>query len=393
MSLNRYRLRHLVRAGHRGAVRAHRLLERPDRVIGLILLWSNFLNALATGVATVIALELFGDSGIAVATGVMTLLLLIFTDIAPKTLAAMHPERIAFPAAFALIPLLWASRPVVHAVNYLSSGLLRLCGVNTEESTTHSLSSEELRSVVVEAGAMIPRRHQKMLLSILDLEKASVNDIMVPRHEIRGIDLSDDIAHISAQLQASQYTRLPVYREDIDHIIGFIHLRGALKLIMQGALTAERVQEIIYPAYFIPENTPLNTQLVNFQREQRRIGLVVDEYGDILGLATLEDILEEIVGEFTTDPSAGTRQVRPQGDGSYLVDGSASVRIINRVTGWQLPTDGPRTLNGLLLEYLEAIPAPGTSVMITEHPIEITTTRDNVVLTARICPARARVAE
>ncbi len=391
MTLNRYRLRHLCKAKHAGAMRASQLLEKPDRLIGLILLWSNFLNALATGLATVIALKLFGDSGIAVATGVMTLLLLIFTDIAPKTLAALHPERIAFPAAFALTPLLWLSRPLVHVANILANGLLKLLGISTGRQAEHSLSSEELRTVVIEAGAMIPRRHQKMLLSILDLEKVTVEDIMVPRNEIVGIDLDDDWETITQQITQSQHTRLPVYREHIDQVVGFVHLRHVLKPVIRGDFDRDALRRALREPYFIPEGTPLNKQLINFQREQRRIGLTVDEYGDILGLVTFEDILEEIVGQFTTDPAATGKDIQRLDDGSFLVDGGATLREINRALDWKLPTTGPKTLNGLLLEYLETIPTTGISVLLAEHPVEIVKVEDNAIKTARIYPARRSV--
>ena len=386
MTLNRYRLRHLAKAGHSGALRAARLLERPDRFIGLILLWSNFINSLASALATLVALRLFGDSGIAVATGIMTLMLLIFTDVAPKTLAALHPERIALPASFLLAPLMWVCLPIVKVVNLLANGVLKLLGVQPDDPTVYSLSREELRTVVIEAGALIPRRHQKMLLNILDLEKVTVEDIMVPRNEIAGIDLDDDIATIRSQLTGSQYTRLPVYRESIDNVLGFLHLRYALDMLIRGEFTHDDIIALVREAHYIPENTPLNTQLLNFQREKRRIGLVVNEYGDIRGLATLEDILEEIVGEFTTDPSSHIKDVHPQDDGSFLVDGSASLRTLNRRLNWRFPTDGPKTLNGLILEYLESIPEPGTSMLLAGHPVEIIQVKDNAVKTARVSP-------
>ncbi len=387
MTLNRYRLRHLAKARHPGALRASRLLERPDRLIGLILLGNNFVNILASSVATVIGLRLSGEAGIAIAAGLLTLVILIFSEVAPKTLAALHPERIAFPAAVIIEPMMKVLYPLVRIVNGLANGVLRLAGVSAEDASAQTLSSEELRTVVIEAGAMIPRRHQKMLLSILDLEKVQVEDIMVPRHEIVGIDLDDDWKDITAQLINSQYTRLPVYRESIDQVIGFLHLRHALRLISQDQLNEQELLKLVRDPYFIPENTPLNKQLLNFQRERRRIGLVVDEYGDIRGLATLEDILEEIVGEFTTDPATSVPDVHPQPDGSFLVDGGANVRELNRSLNWKLPMTGPRTLNGLILEYLEAIPEPGTSLLLGDHPVEIIHTKDNAVKTVRMFPS------
>ncbi len=386
MTLNRYRLRHLAKAKHAGALRASKLLETPDRLIGLILLCNNFVNILASSVATVIGLRMSGEAGIAIAAGLLTLVLLIFGEVAPKTLAALNPERIAFPASFIIKPLMQLFAPVVTVVNLLSKWLLKTLGISTDEAASQALSSEELRTVVIEAGALIPRRHQKMLLNILDLEKVTVEDIMVPRNEIVGIDLDDDIATIRTQLTGSQYTRLPVYRESIDNVLGFLHLRYALEMLIRGEFTHDDIIALVREAHYIPENTPLNTQLLNFQREKRRIGLVVNEYGDIRGLATLEDILEEIVGEFTTDPTSHIKDVHPQDDGSYLVDGSASLRTLNRRLNWRFPTDGPKTLNGLILEYLESIPEPGTSLLLAGHPVEIIQVKDNAVKTARVSP-------
>ncbi|NIR61634.1 MAG: HlyC/CorC family transporter [Gammaproteobacteria bacterium] len=390
MTLNRYRLRHLARAGHRGAVRSSRLLERPDRLIGLILLGNNFVNILASSVATVIALRLIGEAGIAVAAGLLTIVILIFAEVAPKTLAALHPERLAFPASFLLGPLLRALYPIVWVINGIANTLLRPFGVSTEESLAQPLSREELRTVVMEAGAMIPQRHQKMLLNLLDLEKATVEDIMVPRNEIVGIDFEDDWEEIVEQIENTQYTRLPVYAGSIDNVRGVLHLRQILKLMIAERFTRKDLEQSLSEPYFIPEETPLNVQLLNFQRVQRRTGLVVDEYGEILGLVTLEDILEEVVGEFTTDPSASIREIHPQDDGSYLVDAGVSIRVLNRALNTKLPTHGPKTLNGQILEYLETIPEPGTSLLLSGYPVEIVQTKGNAVKTARIRPQLRR---
>jgi len=386
MTLNRYRLRHLARARHPGAMRAQRLLERPDRLIGLVLLGNNFVNILASSLSTIIALRLMGEAGIAVAAGLLTLLILIFAEVAPKTLAALHPERIAFPAAYIYVPLLKVLYPLVWVVNAIANSLLRLIGISPEAAEGQSISTEELRTVVVEAGAMIPKRHQRMLLNLLDLEKATVEDIMVPRNEVVGVDLSEPQEQVVNQLRHSQYTRLPVFEESIDNVVGIIHLRNALPLLSRELFEKNDVREIMREPYFIPEGTPLNRQLLNFQRERRRIGLVVDEYGDIQGLVTLEDILEEIVGEFTTDPSATVREIIPQRDGTYLVDAGATVRELNRALQIHLPTGGPKTLNGLILEHMEAIPEPGTSLLLAGYPVEIVQTKDNAVKTARLHP-------
>ena len=385
MTLNRYRLRHLARAKHKGAIRAQKLLERPDRLIGLILLGNNFVNILASSLATVIALRLGGEAGIAIGAGLLTLVILIFAEVTPKTLAALHPERVAFPAAFVYGPLLWLLYPLVWLVNVIANTLLRvLFRVRREDGSADALSQEELRTVVLEAGAMIPKRHQDMLLNILDLEKVAVEDIMVPRNEITGIDLEDDWDTIVRQITNSQYTRLPVFRDNMDNVIGFIHLRRVLPLLKQDKLNAQKLKSLIREPLFIPENTALNRQLLNFQRERRRIGLVVDEYGDIQGLATLEDILEEVVGEFTTDPSASIKGYTPEQDGSFLVSGSTSVRELNRALRIELNTDGPKTLNGMVLEYLEDIPQPGTGLLLSGYPVDIVHTKGNIIKTLRI---------
>jgi Mg2+/Co2+ transporter CorB len=388
LTLNRYRLRHLVKIKHRGAIHAQALLQRTDRLIGLLLLGNNFANNLATAIATVIGLQLLGDAGAAIAVGVLTIVGMIFAEVAPKTLAALYPERVAFPAAYVLRPLIKLLYPVVWLVSALSNGVLKLLGVSIGVSEKNHLSHEELRTVVNEAGALIPQRHQRMLLSILDLEKITVEDIMVPRNEIVGLDLNDDWEQILTQLTSSQHTRLLVYRDGIDNVVGILHLREALRLmsLSREDFNKEALMEVMKDPYFVPEGTPLNTQLLNFQRQKRRIGLVVNEYGDIQGLVTLEDILEEIVGEFTSDPYATVSDVYPQADGTYLVDGSTNIRDLNRMMHWDLPTDGPKTLNGLILEYLETIPAPGTSLRLAGYPIDIIQTTENAVKMVKVNP-------
>jgi Mg2+/Co2+ transporter CorB len=384
MSLNRYRLRHLARAGHRGAAIAERLLKRPDRLIGMMRLGDTLADVTATALTTLIALRLGGDSLVAVAGGVLILCLLIFSEITPKTMAALYPERFAFPAAFVYVPLLKVFGPVLWIVNGVTNRLLWLMGVRSDEAPLYSMSSEELRSVVMETGALIPKRHQRMLLSILDLEKITVEDIMVPRSEISGIDIKQDWNSILTQLRGSQHTRLPVYEDSIDTVLGFVHARKVLHLVSQEAPDQALLRGILDEAYFVPEGTSLQRQLLNFQTAQRRIGLVVDEYGDIQGLVTLEDILEEIVGEFTTDPAAQHRDIYKEGETSYLINGSASVRALNRIMHLKLPTGGPRTLNGVILEYLETIPQPGTSFKFAGHSLEIVQTTGNAVKSVRL---------
>lgn len=388
ISLNRYRLRHLLKQNHHGAQRASKLLDKPDRLIGLILLGNNFVNIFASSIATIIALRLWGEAGIAIAAGILTLVILIFAEVAPKTLAVLHPERIAFPATLILVPLLKLLYPIVWLVNLMANGVLRLLGVSPRQKKGELLTSDELRTVVSEAGAMIPKRHQKMLTNILDLEKVTVNDIMIPRNEIVGVDLDNEWEDIVKLLINSRHTRLPVYRTDINNVIGLIHVRNTLEVLTKPDSVKEDLLPQIRNAYFVPENTPLNTQLLQFQRQKRRMGLVVDEYGDVHGLVTLEDILEEIVGEFTSDPSAAIKDIHQQEDGTYLIDGSASIRDLNRTMKWQLPTDGPKTFNGLILERLEQIPEPGTSILIDGYPIEIVQIKDNAVKVAKLNPNR-----
>ncbi len=386
MRLNRYRLKHLVQAKHAAATRAAQLLERPDRLIGIILLGNNFVNILASSISTLIALRYFGEAWIAVAAGILTFIILIFAELTPKTMAAQYPEKIAFPAAYILKPLLAIFYPIVWGINTIANSLLKLAGVQLHEDTMQQLSSDELRTVVNEAGALIPRKHQKMLLNILDLEKVTIEDIMVPRNEILGLDLNDSTDSIVNVLTSFQYTRFPLYYDDIDNIAGVVHIRNALPLISKEGFTKEQLLSVAKEPYFVPEGTPLNTQLLNFQRQKRRTGLVVDEYGDVEGLITLEDILEEIVGEFTTDIAAAIKDVHPQNDGTFLVDGGANIRVLNRMMSWNFPTDGPKTLNGLITEYLESIPVPATSLRIGEYTIEILQMTDNAVKTARITP-------
>lgn len=390
MALNRYRLRHLARGQNRGAKRAAELLERPDRLIGLILIGNNFINIVASMLAALIAWRILGEPGLALAPFALTVVILVFAEVAPKTLAALHPERIAFPAAIVLKPLLKVLYPVVAAINWLANGVLRLFRVFPEDVDYHQLSTDELRTVVNEAGALISRKYQSMLVSILDLEKVTVDDIMVPRNEINGIDIEDEMDEIVDLMVHSQHTKLPIYRTDIDNVLGVLHLRKVLEPLKHGELSKDSLLEYAGEPYFVPAGTPLDTQLRNFQRQRQRIGLVVDEYGDVDGLVTLDDLLEEIVGEFTTDPADYSPDVHPQDDGTYLVDGGANVRELNRSMRWELPTDGPKTVNGLVLEHLESIPEAGTSLLIAGYPIEIVQVSANAVKTARVKPAMRR---
>ena len=383
VSLNRYQLRHKAREGHRGARLAERLLQRPDRLIGLILVGNNLVNFSAASLVAIIALKIGGQPAVALGTLLLTLVVLIFSEAAPKTLAALHPERIAFPAALIYYPLLKITYPIVWLTNVASNGVLYIFGVRNSSSELASLTREELRTIVHEAGNRISSRYQQMLISILDLEKVTVDDVMVPHNEIVGIDLEGQIAEIQHIINESQHTRLPVYEGDIDQIVGILHLRRLANLA-QRSFDRESLKRLLAEPYFVPEGTPLSTQLVQFQRRRERIAMVVDEYGDIQGVVTLEDILEEIVGEFTTVPTDDDEDVVQETPDTFLVSGTANIRELNRSQGWELPTDGPKTLNGLIVEMLETIPEPTTCLKISGYPLEIVAADDNRVRTVRI---------
>jgi Mg2+/Co2+ transporter CorB len=391
MSLNRYQLRHKARQGHRGARLAEKLLQRPDRLIGLILLGNNLVNFSAASLVAIIALKIGGEPAVALGTLMLTLVVLVFSEAAPKTLAALHPERVAFPAAMIYYPLLKITYPLVWMTNLASNGVLYLFGVRDGDVRSDALSREELRTIVHEAGSRISSRYQQMLISILDLEKVTVDDVMVPHNEIVGIDLDDDPEEVARNIQQSQHTRLPVYRDQIDKVLGVLHLRDVAHLAGQR-FDKDSLITLLNEPYFVPEGTPLSTQLVQFQRRRQRIAFVVDEYGDIQGIVTLEDILEEIVGEFTTDPTDAGDDVVQLGADSYLVSGTANIRELNRSQDWELPTDGPKTLNGLILELLETIPEPSTHLKVSGYPIEIVELDGNRIRSVKI-GARADVDE
>jgi Mg2+/Co2+ transporter CorB len=387
MTLNRYRLRHLAADKNKAALRVEKLLSKPDKLIGLILIGNNLVNILASAIATIIGQRLFGDAGIAIATGVLTLVILIFAEITPKTLAILYPERIAFPSSVLLAPLQKILSPLVWAINGISNGLLRVFGISVHNQKENALSSDELRSVVHEAGSMIPEHHQQMLLSILELEKVTVDEIMVPRNEIAAIDINQDWETILKQLKHRTHTMTLLYRDTIDDAIGFLHARDSLLNFLKEDFSKTTLLRSVRELYFIPEGTPLNTQLIKFQQNKERMGLVVDEYGDIQGLVTLADILEEIVGDFTTtrEPHS-SEEIHRQQDDSYIIEGSLGIRDLNKEMGWSLPTDGPRTLNGLILEHLETIPTSMISTRICGYPMEIIEVENNMVKLVKIIP-------
>ena len=387
MSINRYRLRHLEKQKHRGAIRVSKLLATPDKLIGLILIGNNLVNIFASLIAGIIAERLYGDAGIFYAGLLLTFVILIFAEVTPKTLAALYPEKIAFPSSIILNVLLKFLYPFVLAVNWLTNGILKIVGISSEQREQHTLSSEELKTVVNEAGSLLPKRDQGMLVSILELEKVTVEDIMIPRSELQGIDINDDWKIIQKRLTQANHTRVLLYRDTIDDVVGYIHMRDALKLLSKNQFTKATLVRAVKELYFIPEGTTLNVQLLKFQHAKERLGLVVDEYGDIQGLVTLEDILEEIVGDFTTTMTpAASEEVNLQPDGSYLVDGSANIRDINKEMSWNFASDGPKTLNGLIIEHLEDIPEANLSVRVSGYPLEIIEVSDNMIKTVRIMP-------
>ena len=384
IALNRYRLRHLAKEGKKSAVISERLLKRPDRLIGLILLGNNLVNFIAASIATVIGIRLLGDLGIALAPIILVLVFLIFAEVMPKTIAAINPEKIALPASYVLNILMKLAYPAVWLINSLSNTLLSIFGIDIKKRNDENISSEELRTIVREAGILIPQRHQKMLINILDLEKVTVNDIMVPRNEVTAIDLDKPIDDITEQFSHCQHTRLPVYKSNIENIIGVIHVRRVPRILNEKEITKESLMSVMTDCYFVPNGTPLHVQMLNFQRKKRRFGIVVDEYGVIQGVVTLEDILEEIIGEFTTDIQTHNLDIQTHEDGYYLIDCSANIREINRELGWQLPSEGPKTLNGLLLENLEYIPKSGTTLKIDNYLVEITQVSESAVKMARM---------
>ena len=384
MRLNRYRLKHLAEKNHGGAKRALELLSDPDKLISLILLGNNIINILITQLATFIGYRMYGDAGIAIAAGCLVLILLLFAEVTPKTLAANHPEKIAFPAAYVYKPLSRLLAPLVWIINWLSRILLAPFQQSVNSTGNDALNSEELRIAVNETSGLIPETHREMLLSILDLEKVTVDDIMVPRNEIIGIDLDENWNDTLKQITNMSYTRIPIYSGNIDNLIGIAQMRKILPLLMNDSFDPESLTGLTRQSYFIPEGTPLTTQLINFRKNRRRMGFVVDEYGDIQGLVAIEDILEEIVGEFTTDPSDLHQPFYREDDGSYLIDGSTHIRDINRHLNVNLPSNGPKTLNGVILDYMEFIPESGTSLKLNNYPLEIMQVKNNMVKTARL---------
>jgi Mg2+/Co2+ transporter CorB len=392
MTINRYRLRYLADQGNRSAQLTEQLLSKPDRLIGLILLGNNLANIFAAQIVTILALRLYGDYAIAIGGGIFTIVVLVFAEVTPKTIAANNAEKISFVACWIYWVLEKPMRPIVWTLNQITNRFVRLVWSESgnDEGPLKALSRAELRTVVAEAGILASKGFQSTLLNLIDLNQRTVEDIMVPRNEIVGIDLSEDWDEIVTQIRNNVHTRLVLFNESIDDVVGILHLRRILSRIADGTLDKEALSDLAKDALFVPEGTPLHKQLSEFQKNTRRLGLVVDEYGDIQGLITLEDILEEVIGEFTTDPSSAEKDIFPQPDGSFLFDGSVTVRDINKSLHWSLPTNGAKTLNGLILDYLETIPVPETSLKISDYPMEIVQTDEMRVVTVRVWPKVVR---
>ncbi len=386
MSINRYRLKHLVRKKNISAIRVNKLLQRTDRLLGTILIGNTFANVAASAIATMIAFKYLGEAGILLVSFILTLLVLIFSEILPKTLAALYPQKLAFWASIPLKILSTMLYPLVLMTTGFVNSILWLFRAKPHNKHADALSTEELRTVVHEATGKITPAYQDMLLRILDLEKVTVEDVMIPKNEITGIDLSDPWESVLKQLTTTSYTRLPVYFENIDNVQGFLHLKKALNLITTEKLNKDNLLSITDKVYFIPESTPINLQLSHFKQQKHRIGLIVDEYGDIQGLITLEDILEEIVGEFTTGLADLTTQIKDNQDGSFTVDGSINIRELNRCMNWRLPVEGAKTLSGIIVESIQALPNKGISLRISHYRIEVISVKDNMVKKAIIWP-------
>ena len=377
MAINRYRLKHLVKKKHRAARISNKLLRYPDRLLGVILIGNNLVNFTAATIATIIGMRLFGDTGVLLAPWVLTATFLVFAEVAPKTLAAERPERWAFKAVYVLEPIQRLLVIPVKMVNLLSNAIVRLF-LKNEPAQSDSLSTDELRTVVNEGAKGVGER-QNMMVRLLDLEQVSVNDIMIPRGEIEAIDIDSEINEIVEVASNSQHTLLPIYKESINNIIGILHLRRLARFMGSNEFTKSDLMQLTREPYYIPEATSLDKQLIRFQAEKQRIALVVDEYGELQGLVTLEDILEEIVGEFTSDFSANIPEILPQDDDSFVIDGGALLRDINRALDWELPISGPKTLNGLVLEHLETIPEENLCIQIDNYQIETLQLSDNMV--------------
>lgn len=393
MAINRHRLNHLVRKGNKSAKLTAQLLGKVDKLLGSILLGNTLLNVVAATLTEIIILRMFGHNELAMLIGtlIIAFVILVFSEIMPKIIAASHPERIALPASYLLSPLVTLFYPVVSIATAIVRGLLWILRINIQtDQSKQKMTLEELRGLVLDAEHFLPRKHQKMLLNLVDLERITVNDVMIPRNQIEALSINADADELRQQIITCHHTLLPVYVDTPSNIIGILHIKRVPALLQESALDVEQLREILHEPYFIPSDTPLLKQLQQFQERHTRLGLVVDEYGELLGLVTLENILEEIVGEFTTQSPSQTGKFLRQDDGSVLLEGGSSLRELNRKLGLHLPLEGAKTLNGLILEHLEDIPEAGTSLKIADYPIEIIQTQDRIVKVARIFPPQTK---
>lgn len=384
MSINRYKLKHLVKKKDKRAIRVNNILSRPDLLLSVVLIGNTLANIVASTIATLIGQRLYGDVGVAIATALLTLVILVFSEMIPKTFAAIYSQQVSFATALPLKIFQIIFAPLVWGSTFASNSILRLFRISLDKAQKEALTNEELRSVVHEAGGLLPVEHKSMLISLLDLEAATVEDIMIPKADIVGIDIEQPWLQLLEQLETAQHTRLPLYRDNIDDLVGMIHVRDVLNLALEDKLDISSFLAAADPPYFIPEGTPLNTQILHFRKMKKRSSFVVDEYGNILGLVTMEDILEEIVGEFTTDIADLSRDVTPQNDGSFIVDASLTLRHLNRLMGWHLPMIGPKTLSGLIVEYLGYLPPADSCLIIENYYIEVLKISDNTIKSVKM---------
>ena len=381
MAINRYRLKHLVKEKNKSAKRVSRLLEKTDRLLGVILIGNNFTHTLSTALATVVAIRIWSDNAVLAVTVFMTIIMIIFAEVMPKTIAALKPESIAFPSSYLLKPLSKILSPLITLVSFVSNNVTKLIGIDLDNANKDELKPEELRTLLQTSG--VPKRQEEMLMGIFDMDNLSVNDVMIPKNEIIGIDLNDEIEDIVKQLQEIDFTYIPCYEDTIDNIQGFLSLNKKAEFLGSEAKSIRSLKDELREPLFVPENTPLYKQLANFQSSGRRVGLIVDEYGDIEGIITLRSILEIIVGEITSE-SIEKMDIMPQADGSYLVDGSMMIREVNRRLKWELPTEGPKTLSGLILEEIQTIPDTNVGLSIENYRIETVLIKDNVIKLAKV---------
>ena len=383
MSINKYKMRHQAKLNNKGAKAAKKLLENPDKIIGVILLGNNLTNILITQITTLISLRLYGDIGLAIATGLLTIFSLIFAELTPKTIGEMHSEKIAYSSSLLYRPMLIILYPLVFIINLIANGIIRMMGLK-DNISKGSLSSEELKTVLSESSIKFSKPHLKMLESIIDLEKATVEDIMIPRSDIYGIDISEDIVSIISNFKSTPYTRIPVYEDNIENLLGLIHIKNITPLLTSKSINKDEIKKLIKKPYYIVSGTSLYRQLLNFQKEKRRIGFIIDEYGNIQGLVTLEDILEEIVGDFTSDPGSSEEIISTKDKNIFIIDGGVHIREINQILKINLVSKEAKTINGFILEHIENLPKINDIISIQGHTFKILENLDNAVKTVHL---------